>query len=117
LLLYSLALSCLNQDPLPCKQGVVGYWSVLEGKWYVRGVGEEIKSQKHWADLYSSRTSNLSEQVTHLKTRWQETHHSLVVEKKAFSLEENKGCKHCSYENICQYKQQQVEQVGGVTAQ
>lgn len=109
LLLYALSLSHLKDKPLSLEDGLIGYWSLLEGKWYNRGVGKHCREKEGWGSLFSKRSESLPDQVFQLKQLWGERYKELVVDKKPFAVTETKHCLYCDFSSICQHKKKEAQ--------
>ena len=101
--LYALAL---NHDQFmshkfPESQSCLMYWSILDGKEKVVGVGDEVR--EHFSDLglAGRRTPSTSDLFSALKDKWSYRMQQLLAEKEAFKPEAGKACNFCSFEGIC----------------
>lgn len=103
LIVYALAAgSSRNQVPAP--PSLVGYWSLLAGKFEARGVTEE--AEVHWRDLglCHSRTQKLAPQIKRLELVWTERLRALQPDSGAsFGPEGGKHCGKCSFQGACRF--------------
>ncbi len=99
LLLYAWVLDMQATDTGSGKMldGIVGYWSILEGLWDVRGVGHRAKGTP-----WGKRTApDLEESVEKLEKTWQERLRSLMAGTENFAPTPSDACTFCDYRAVC----------------
>ncbi|MFK7824003.1 MAG: PD-(D/E)XK nuclease family protein [Oligoflexales bacterium] len=101
--LYALALSHdqFMDQKFPESQSCLMYWSILDGKEKVVGVGDEVRSHFSELGMVGRRTPSTGELFTALKDKWSYRMQQLLADKEAFKPEPGKGCNFCSFEGIC----------------
>ena len=111
--LYAFALS---QDQFMGKgfsesQSCLMYWSILDGKEKVVGVGDEVRP--HFSDLglAGRRTPSTQDLFTALKDKWSYRLQQLLADKEAFKPEPGKACSFCRFEGICRRDDPQTQAI------
>ncbi len=101
--LYALAMAQnrFEEDRSFLDSCLVGYWSIVEGRWQARGVGDQVRTWALDKKLASAQTPSLSHLVDNLQLLWSETTQMLLQEAQAFSPVESDACKHCAFKGIC----------------
>lgn len=101
--LYAFALSqdqFMNQR-FPESQSCLMYWSILDGKEKVVGVGDEARPHFSQIGLAGRRTPSTQELFTAMKDKWSYRMQQLLTEQEAFKPEPGKACTFCSFEGVC----------------
>lgn len=110
--LYAFALSqdqFMNRK-FPESQSCLMYWSILDGKEKVIGVGDEVRSHFSRLGLAGRRTPSTSELFIALKDRWSYRMQQLLKDREAFKPEPGKACRFCNFEGICRREDPQAHQ-------
>ena len=99
LLLYAWVLDMQADEANSGKieDGIVGYWSILEGAWDIRGMGHHAKSS-----AWGKRTApDLQESVDKLTRAWHLRLRSLLAGKEDFAPTPSDACTFCDYRAMC----------------
>lgn len=110
--LYALAMESLSDKDksLRSGQGVLGYWSILNGEWKTQAVGE---SAREWAvqhKIASKKTPGIDQLLKNLKDLWLWRLDSIHQPDGRFAPDPSpqKWCSHCDYTNICRLNDPQL---------
>ncbi|MEZ4744255.1 MAG: PD-(D/E)XK nuclease family protein [Bdellovibrionota bacterium] len=104
LLLYAKAISELQQPELrlPLKDGIFGYWSILNGEWKSQAVGENAREWGLSLGLITKKTPSIEELINNLDSLWQWRIQSIFNNKENFYPETDKRwCSLCDYKGVC----------------
>lgn len=105
LILYSMALEQLSdsQYALNMQDAIIGYWSILDGVWHERGVGESIQQYAIKNKLARKTTPTTTELKDQLLNTWKIRLDDLNDQKNNFSPDpsEKSWCQYCEHKNIC----------------
>jgi len=106
--LYALAMAQnrFYEDESFLDRCLVGYWSIIEGRWQARGVGEHSKTWALEKKLVSAQTPLLHNIVDTLQTLWDQTVFTLLQEQKDFAPQANEACDYCPFSGICRIEEQ-----------
>jgi RecB family exonuclease len=97
---YALAYAQEFEDR-PIAQGVIGYWSILNGQWTSITSGTGVQDFARDLGLISSRDkSSLEEAVTQLLGLWQWRLDTLLSPTGLFRPDASE-CGHCPYSGVC----------------
>lgn len=97
---YALAYAQEFEDR-PIAQGVIGYWSILNGQWTSITSGTGVQDFARDLGLISSRDkSSLEEAVTQLLGLWQWRLDTLLSPAGLFRPDPSE-CGHCAYSGVC----------------
>jgi RecB family exonuclease len=97
---YALAYAQEFEDR-PIAQGVIGYWSILNGQWTSITSGTGVQDFARDLSLISSRDkSSLEEAVTQLLGLWQWRLDTLLSPAGLFRPDPSE-CGHCPYSGVC----------------
>ncbi|MBI2603522.1 MAG: exodeoxyribonuclease V subunit gamma [Deltaproteobacteria bacterium] len=101
--LYALALEhdLLKDREAALDHGLTGYWSILDGQWHARGLGENIRSWAVERKLATTQTPSLKHQAEKLRKLWEEACRNFLKEEKPFIPTPGKHCDTCSFSSIC----------------
>jgi ATP-dependent helicase/DNAse subunit B len=105
--LYALALAQnrFQEDEGFLDSCLIGYWSLSEGRWQARGVGDKARDWALKKKLVSSHTPPVHALVNTLQTLWDKTMSELVHENKNFITVANEDCDYCPFSGICRVEE------------
>ena len=79
---------------------MVAYWSVVEGKFYLKAAGDKIKTNNFLAKFLKSSTKDITSQVAELRSLI-EKHIFTVLNESEISAKRSKLCSVCELERTC----------------
>lgn len=100
LLFYLLVYSVVYKKDL--ENGLFGYWSIMDGKWNPRGVGDFFPEIEGVSDTSSSNKKSLTQVTMDFRKKVAEA--LLYFREQNVQFEKNKGkhCESCEYFDFCQ---------------
>ncbi len=101
--LYALAMAQnrFHADPTFLEKCLVGYWSLVAGRWQACGVGENVRPWALAKKLISPQTPPLSQLIQKLQSRWDYAIQTLFQAKQAFAPVQSAACEFCAFTGIC----------------
>lgn len=108
LTLYALALSknTFKGDEAFLSKCLVGYWSIIEGRWQARAVGEELKAWASEKSLVSKTVPSLHNLVEKLQRMWADSLDRLFDQIQPFAPQTTKACDFCPLPGVCRKEDQ-----------
>ncbi len=102
LIFYAMTLSSSLLHPQSTMdRAIVGYWSILEGVWEARSVGENTKKELGESRMFKRTTPMLEETSKNIYKKWISRYEDHLLLQKPFVAEVNAGCNFCHYSGIC----------------
>ncbi len=100
LLFYLLVYSVIYKKDL--ESGLFGYWSIMDGNWNPRGVGDFFPEIEGVSDASSLKKKSLTEMTIDFRKKVAEA--LLCFREENVQFEKNKGkhCESCEYFDFCQ---------------
>jgi ATP-dependent helicase/DNAse subunit B len=109
LVFYALCLAQEDNDfNFHLNKSLLGYWSILEGRFVPAFVGDELKSHEVISQKYGTRIKKLEEFVSLLQKSWEKKYWHLSDEKNDFTPVVSEHCKFCDYQDICRYNKDKI---------
>ncbi len=105
--LYALAMAQnrFRNDENFLDKCIVGYWSLLHGRWQARGVGKKAKTWALDKKLASTQTPDLHELTNTMQNLWSQTLSKLLDKNEDFEVKTSEHCEFCPFTGICRVEE------------
>lgn len=104
LILYALALNHdeLFDQKVELDQIILGYWSILDGKWLPCYDGLiDFKKSVYYEAKGKEQQWDMNKQVLRLQEKWWEFYERFVLKEETWDLRIGDHCRQCSFAGVC----------------
>ncbi len=101
LIVYALSLENFPEGARSMDEGIVGYYSILDGTWQTQGAGQKARQWSVGTQIVQKNTRPLRELWNNLEKAWTRRLDLLEDESQNFIPEVGEACTFCAYSGIC----------------